>query len=144
MKKSNCITYFAVLFKFDNKKDLKLLKEKGKCQPEDIGIFNQDDVCKYIKNTFGVTPKWNKHHFMIGYNEKEKIELNESIRDTIKDLIGKEKRIKEMCKKYGAFTSLIVRLKITKKTKEQNQTLKINNDIIDFLYKSNTTMDLDY
>lgn len=144
MKKHSCMTYLAVLFKFDYKKDLELLKEKRKIQPEDIGILNKDEVFKYIKNTFGITPKWNRHHFVIGLNKNYETNINEMIRVTLNNLIGKEKKIKEMCKKFNVSTSLIIKPTIANKSEDSKQILSLDSDIIDFLYKSNTTMDFDY
>jgi len=144
MKKHSCITCLAVLFKFDYKKDLELLKENVKCKPEDIGILNKEKVGKYIKNTFGLTPKWNRHYFVIGLNKNYATDINEMIRVTLKNLIGKEKKMKEMCNKFDVSTSLILKPTITNKSKDAKQILSLDSDIIDFLYKSNTTMDFNY
>ncbi len=138
-----CKTYFAILFSFDMEKNIALLKEGKDCSPEDIGILNRDEAEKFILEAFGVAPVWNRHHFIIGYNDIYNEDVNEMLRITLKDLFGKEEKIKELQSEFGVSTSLeIVPTIAAGATQKQN--LSLDRDITEFLYFSDTAMDLDY
>ncbi len=109
MKKQKCMTCFIVLFQFDYEKEFELSKSKQKYKPEDIGILNKEEVSKYIKNVFGITPKWNKYYFELNINSNYDSDISQMIRVTLKNLIGKERKIKEMCKKFNVSTSLLMK-----------------------------------
>ena len=89
MEKHKCKTYFSVWFKFDFQKNMAFLKERRQSRPEEIGIFNKDEVEKYIVDTFGTVPDWCRHHFVLGNNENYDVDVNEMLRVTLKDFIGK-------------------------------------------------------
>ncbi len=144
MEKHSCKTYFAVLFKFDIKKNIALLKERDDCLPEEIGILNRNEVEKFIADMFGVKPEWNRHHFVIGFNDDYDVDVNAMLRVTLKDLLGKEDKVKEMCGRFGVTASLEIVPQIAANSEEPKQILSLDKDMTDFLYLSGTLMDLDY
>lgn len=144
MEKHTCKTYFSVNFNFDTNKNETLSKECSDCLPEDIGIFNKTQVEKFIIDNFDVQPKWRRHRFLLDVNEIYSVDVNDMIRITLKNLLGKENKIKELCQSFGVKTSLVVVPYIASETEEAKQNLSLDKDIIDFLYESGTSIDLDY
>ena len=143
-ERHSCKTYFAVHFDFDMQKNAALIRERHDCKPEDIGIFNKCEVEEYIVDTFGVTPEWKRHHFVIGYNANYDVNVNQMIRVTLNNLFGKEDKIRELCEKFGVTTCLEIVPYIVEDSNEPTQILSLERDIINFLYNSGTEMDLDY
>ena len=146
-EKHSCKTYLAVCFDIDIQKNAELLRERRDCHyclPEEIGIFNKREVEEYIVGELGITPEWNRHHFVIGYNENYNIDVNEMIRVTLKDLFGKEDKINELCKNFGVTVVLEIVPYIITESDVPSQILSLDRDIIEFLYQSGVEMDLDY
>lgn len=143
MKKHSCRTYLAVLFTIDYKENARLLQTGRDCLPEEIGIFNKDEVEAFITDEFGVTPVWDRHHFVIGFNDNYDVDINHMIRVTLTNLLGKEDKIQEMCTRFGVSVSLELVPEIATDA-DTGQSLSLDADIIEFLYKSGTAMDLDY
>ncbi len=139
-----CRTYFSVEFEFDTKRNAELLRQRSEHAPEEIGIFNKDEVEKFIKENFNVTPVWYRHHFVIGYNGNFNVDVNEMVRVSLKDLFGKERKIKELQKKFPVSTVLEIIPQIIVNNKQPKPYLSLERDIISFLHKSNTILDLDY
>ena len=144
MEKHTCRTYFAIYFKFNEEKNLALLKERKECLPQDIDIFNKDQVERYIIDNFDVKPEWRRHHFVVGLNEEYDVDVNAMLRVTLKKLMGKESVIKGLCKLFDVSTSLVIVPRIASGSDMPNQMLSLDFDIISFLYESGTSMDLDY
>ena len=144
MENHSCKTYFAVQLEFDREKNIALLHERRDCTPEEIGIFNKDEVEKFIVGNLGVTPKWKRHSFIIGYNEEYDADVNVMIRETIKDLQGKEEKLKRLKERFGAELTLKIVPYISSQSKETPQSLSPDKDIVDFLYNSETSLDIDY
>ena len=144
MGKHSCKTYFSVNFEFDSVKNAVFLKERRDCLPEDIGIFNKNEVEKFIVDNFGITPKWNRHRFIIGTNKNYDVDVNKMLAITLKDLFGKEDKIKKMQERFSVTCFLEIVPYIASQSEEPSQILSLNKQIIDFLYSSNTSMDLDY
>ena len=121
----SCYTYFAVIYSDDN--------------------FNLDE---FIKNlglkdyTIKVFPSRKK--IEIGYNDKFNIDINFMLRETLKDLFGKETYLLEMKEKYNLEYYLERVLCLKKKTGLVHPILGLDNDIVEFLYKTKTIDDLDY
>ena len=144
MEKHSCKTYFAVKFNFDSQKNAEIIKDRRACAPEEIGIYNKDEVEKFITCEFGVKPEWRRHHFVLGLNEEYNSDVNEMIRVTLKNLFGKEDKIKEMQKKFSITCVLEIVPQISAASNEPHQYLSPDKDIINFLYNSDTAIDLDY
>ena len=143
MEHHSCATYFAVCFDIDVDKNAALLRKSLDCTPEEIGIYNKEEVEAAIIE-LGVIPKWHRHRFVIGYNDNYDVNVNEMIRVTLKELFGKEAAIKELCDKFNVTAMLEIVPHIAKSSNEPTQILSLESDIIDFLHKSGTQMDLDY
>lgn len=144
MEKHSCKTYFSVGFEFDRVKNAALLKERRECSPEEIGIYNRAKVEKFIVDNFGVTPEWDRHRFIIGSNTTYCSDVNEMLAATLKDLFGKEDKIKEMQRAFSVTCTLEIVPYIASRSENPPQELSLNEGIIAFLYNSDTAMDLDY
>lgn len=144
MEKHTCKTYFSVNFEFDRQKNAELLKKGRDCAPEEIGIKSKTEAEKFIIDNFSLKPQWERHRFVIGLNEKYDADVNEMIRATLKDLIGKEDKIAEMKEKFSVQTVLEIVPYVAVDSDEPTQNLSLDDDIIDFLYATGTSHDLDY
>lgn len=82
--------------------------------------------------------------FIIGLNEDYDVDVNVMLRLTLKSLFGKEDKIKFLYEAFGAATTLEVVPYISDTCENPQQILSIDKDIIEFLYKSGATYDLDY
>ena len=92
MEKHTCKTYFAINLANDEIENEVFKKE----------------IINFIKDNFGITPGWRVRRFVIGYNADYSVNVNEMLRITLKDLIGKTDKIKELHKIYGVKTSLVI------------------------------------
>lgn len=144
MTRHECKTYFRVLFDFDRKANAAFLRENREPTPEDLGIFRKDEAERYILDTFGVTPVWEFHSFILGYNETYDVDVNKMIRKTLCGLMGKEEQIRAMRRRFGVDTVLEVVPYLLSDSPDPNPCLSLENDIIAFLYKSGTEYDIDY
>lgn len=143
-KKHSCTTSFVFQFYFDREKNVELLKRGRECQPEQIGIYNKDEVEKAIINALDVAPTFNRHQFEIGRNDDYNVYVSEMCRQTLKDLFGKEQAILELKKKYSLSTTLEIVPYIVVDSEAPNQCLSLDDDVIAFLHDTGTQMDLDY
>ena len=128
MERHTCKTYFAINLANDERENEVFKKE----------------IEKFVKENFDIAPQWRVRRFVIGYNADYRVNVNEMLRITLKDLMGKTDKIKELCKIYGVKTSLVIVPYIVVDSGAPNPLLSLDKDIIEFLYKSNTSMDLDY
>lgn len=143
-QKHSCVTYFAFQFEIDRKKNAELLKLGRECQPEQIGIYNKDEVEQAIINALGVKPTFCRHQFEVGRNDNYSVYVSDMCRVTLKGLFGKERAILELKRKYNLSTTLEIVPYIFADSEEPNQCLSLDKDIVEFLYKTETEMDLDY
>lgn len=144
MEKHECRTYFSLNFDFDIKKNAGLLKKRRDCKPEEIGILNKKEAEGAVIKAFGIIPEWKRHRFVLGFNENYNVDVNEMLRVTLKDLFGKEEQIKKLKKEFSLSAILEIVPVIASNSNEPNQYLSLERDIIEFLYKSETDIDLDY
>ena len=144
MERHTCKTYFSVAFEFAVQKNAWLLKERKACTAEELGIVNKAEVERFIIEQLGITPQWKRHHFVIGLNEEYNVDVNEMLRWTLKDLFGKEQKLLEMKNRFSLTTTLEIVPHIVVDCGEPSQILSLDSDIIAFLYKSGTAVDLDY
>lgn len=144
MEKHSCKTYFTFQFDFDHQKNIELLHHGRKCQPEQIGIYNKDEVEQAIIELLGVKPVFNRHSFEIGRNEAYSVNVSDMVRVTLKDLKGKEQEILNIKRRFMLTTCLQIVPHIVADSELPNQCLSLDDDIIAFLHKSGTSMDLDY
>ena len=144
MENHSCKTYFSIQLGFDAKKNADLLRVRRDCAPEEIGIFNKDEAEKFITEKLGVKPEWKRHRFIIGLNEEYNCEVSEMVRVTLKDLFGKEDIIRELKNKFSATAAIVIVPYISSQSEEPPQSLSLDKDIIEFLYKSDAGVDMDY
>lgn len=140
----SCKTYVSVGLKFDSDKNVELLRRGARhCEPEDIGIYNRDDVGRALEVlTSDLT--WRRHWFEIGVNGDYDVDVNNMIRITLKDLIGKEETIKSIADNFDVDFCLHVVPYIVRDSDEPSQILSLDDDIIAFLHESGVSFDLDY
>lgn len=144
MKRHTCKTYFAVWLKFDEEKNRRLLRQgPAECAPEEIGIFNKEEVGERL---LALTDRviWRRHHFLVGLNETYAPDVNEMIAVTLKDLIGKEEELRAIQRDYGVSMTLEIVPHIVHDSEESTQILSLGRETIDFLSKAGADMDLDY
>lgn len=144
MERRSCKTYFSIGFEFDVRKNAQILKEGRECMPEELGIVNKVEAEKFIIEQLGIIPQWKRHHFVIGFNGEYNVDVNEMLRSTLKDLFGKEQKLREMKERFAVSTTLEIVPHIVANSEEPSQILSLDSDIIAFLYKSGTAVDLDY
>ena len=119
-------------------------KKRRDCEPEEIGILNKKEAEGAVIKAFGIIPEWKRHRFVLGFNENYNVDVNEMLRVTLKDLFGKEEQIKKLKKEFSLSAILEIVPVIASNSNEPNQYLSLERDIIEFLYKSETDIDLDY
>lgn len=84
------------------------------------------------------------HGFIIGLNENYDVNVNEMLKITLKPLIGKEAKIKDLSENFGVKATLEIVPYIAKNSRAPHQILSLDKDIVAFLYKSGAEYDLDY
>ena len=80
----------------------------------------------------------------IGFNDTYDVNVNNMFRTTLKDLLGKEERLAELKSELGLDYYLVAVPEIAATGDEVHQILSLDADIVEFLYLSKTTHDLDY
>lgn len=107
--------------------------------------FDMKDFCQQLNLNYEHTKKHGGDYWLqIGKNEIFNSNINVMIRETIKELIGKESILLELKDKYN-LKYFIERVPIIAYRKSQNyQKLSLEDDIIEFMYKTKTSDDLDY
>lgn len=119
-----CLTYFLVEFDENN--------------------FDKKEFCDKLGFTYEYVDYWGTESTIeIGRNEFYDDDINVMIRRSIKDLIGKEKALLELKEKFN-LTYKLERVPILIKNKKIRQNLSLDDDIIEFMYKTKTSDDLDY
>jgi hypothetical protein len=119
-----CLTYFRVMY--DENFDMKDFCERLSLDYE------------YLKN-YGTDCS-----LEIGRNEIFNININEMLRETLKDLFSKEEILLELKEKYNLEYYLERVPELHSDTTLVNPVLSLDHDIIEFLYKTKTIDDLDY
>ena len=109
--------------------------------------FNENfcvkDFCESLKLTKNeVDYSSEKMRLIIGRNERFNINVNEMLRVTLKDLLGKEELLFALKEKYGLtyYLERVPSLSVS----EVNPILSLEEYIIRFLYLTKTIDDLDY
>ena len=119
-----CLTYFLVKFDKDN--------------------FDKKEFCDKLGFTLDYVDYWGTDCTIeIGRNEIYDEDINVMIRQSIKDLLGKEDALVYLKQKYGLFYA-IERVPLILKNRKFKQKLSLDEDIIEFMYKTKAVDDLDY
>lgn len=144
METHTCKTYLALYYDFDRDLNAKLIKEKGEYQPEEIGITTKVEVENYLKDNFNCHITWKLHHFVLELNSNYEVYVSDMIRITLKPFINKIDKLLKLKTKYNLTSCLVIVPTIVKGSDEPYQCLSLDDDIVEFLYKSKTKLDLDY
>lgn len=119
-----CLTYFRVEYQDD---------------------FDMKDFCQKLNLDYEYVKNWGGENWLqIGKNENFNFNINVMIRKTIKDLIGKEEVLLQLKNKYKLKYYIERVPLITFEKSDTYQKLSLEDDIIEFMYKSKTSDDLDY
>ena len=119
-----CLTYFRVEYQDD---------------------FDMKDFCQKLNLDYEYVKNWGGENWLqIGKNENFNFNINVMIRKTIKYLIGKEEVLLQLKNKYKLKYYIERVPLITFEKSDTYQKLSLEDDIIEFMYKSKTSDDLDY
>lgn len=120
-----CLTYFLVKYDKEN--------------------FSVKEFCDKLGLDLSYFERWGTDCTIeIGRNELFDLDINVMIRQSIKDLIGKEDILLELKNKYN-LTYFIERVPlIISGSDNPIQKLSLDDDIIEFMYRTKTSDDLDY
>ena len=127
-----CRTYFCVKGEFDVEKflqetELKADKIIRKGEVNEISkLVSECDVIK------------------IGFNDSYNVDINVMARETLKELISKSEALAELKKDNNLEYYLVLVPEISTRSKEPKQLLSLEGDILEFLHKTKTEIDLDY
>ena len=125
MKEHSCRTYFAIYGDFDSGLIIKMLN------------LNQIN-CEEKINGLG------EKSLKIGINDVYDNNVNNMIRVTLKDLYYKVDVLIDLKEKYDLEYYLEVVPSIIRNSEKVKQILSLEEDVIEFLYKTKTIHDLDY
>lgn len=143
MNGHSCMTYLAVSFDVDARKSAELLRGGKTPEPELLGITAKPDVERELA-ALGCPAVWARRRFVIGQNTEYNTDVNEMLRVTLSDLFGKERELLRLSREYGVRIALEIVPRIAADSDSPNPILSLDGDIIEFLYKSGATLDLDY
>ena len=132
MKNHKCRTYFVITGDFNANDILNAL------EVENYEIFKKGEEYKISKR------KREFDEIKIGFNNSYNVDINEMIRETLKDITSKTDILSRLKKEYNLEYSLILVPEIYSDSDEPKQILSLDKDIIKFLYLTETDIDLDY
>ena len=108
--------------------------------PIDIDLISKE--LSISKNEITTTKHPNS--IEIGNYREYDVDVNKMVRKTLTNLLGKEDILIELKEKYN-FTYYLERvIEIDSKSEEPKPIMSLDNDIVEFLFKSKTIDDLDY
>lgn len=119
-----CRTYFNITS--ENKIDVSLICNELAIEENEISL------CKHLNS------------INIGCNTEYHVDINQMLRKTLFNLFGKEAILKKLKSEFN-FTYYLERVvELDSCSDEPTPILSLDKDIIEFLYKTETTDDLDY
>ena len=119
---NECLTYFAVYFKDE---------------------FDLGDFCEKLGlDEAQIRPLIKKNKIEIGKNENYNVDINEMLRETLKDLFGKEDVLFQLKEDYQ-LEYYLVRVPLLS-ADAINPILCLDRDLIEFLYLTTAEDELDY
>ena len=108
-------------------------------------IFDYFDFCKRLGLDAKEMEDWSTDDSIeIGHNRVYRPNLNEMVRETLKDLFGKEHILVELACEYDLEYTLHRVPTIVDDAPNPTPILRLDRDIIEFLYLTNTKDNLDY
>ena len=132
MKNHKCRTYFRIIGDIEVNELLSTLNVKAN------KIVNKGEINPRSKKV------WEYNDVKIGFNDKYNVDINEMIRETLKNLIPQVETLAKLKKEYSLKYYLVLVPEIYSDSEEPNQYLSLDRDIIEFLYLTETDIDLDY
>lgn len=132
MKNHKCRTFFVITGDFNAKDVLNAL------EVDNYEVFNKGEEYKISKR------KREFDEIKIGFNENYNVDINEMIRATLKGIINKTDVLKTLKKELSLDYALVLVPEIYSDSEEPNPLLSLDRDIIEFLYLTETDIDLDY
>ena len=112
-----------------------------------VGSARASEIAKELDipmDTIKVSTLGDTTSMRIGFNDTYDVNVNNMFRSTLKDLLGKEERLAELKSELGLDYYLVAVPEIASKGDEVHQILSLDADIVEFLYLSKATHDLDY
>ena len=107
--------------------------------------FDMKDFCQKLDLDYEHQKRYGTDEYMeIGSNYFYQQDVNQMVRQTLKDLSGKEKILLELKQKYNLKYTLERVPTINTRSQEPMPKLSLDDDIIEFLYKIGAKDDLDY
>lgn len=132
MKNHKCRTYFRIIGDIEVSELLSTLNVKAD------KIINKGDVHPKSKKV------WEYNDVKIGFNDIYSIDINEMIRETLKNLIPQTEMLSKLKKEYSLQYYLVLVPEIYSDSEEPKQYLSLERDVIEFLYLTETEIDMDY
>jgi len=105
----------------------------------DIGLVH--DALEELSDQF-MHRSW--ENYRIGLNSNYNVDVNVMLKETLKELLGKEDRLKAIHDRYCACLTLHIEATISKDSDEPKQILSLDRDIIEFLHRTGTKLDFRY
>lgn len=107
--------------------------------------FKFKDFCERLELDFIEMSDWYiDDQIEIGFNTNYEVDVNDMLRETLKDLFGKEKILVELAEKYDLEYFLERVPTIVIDSDDPYPILSLDMDIVDFLHYTNTKDDLDF
>ena len=107
--------------------------------------FDMVDFCKRLDLDYDITSRYGTDIALhIGECYDFDIDINVMLRKSLKDLFGKEDILVELRREYGLEYYLERVPMLVSHSEYPNQLLSLDDDIIEFMYKTGTHDDLDY
>lgn len=132
MKKHTCRTYFLITGKFD---------PKELCHT--LGIIPTRTVrCGEPRGMRGIPAT--QDEVEIGFNDRYRVDINEMIRKTLAELAEKTALLADLRKKHDLTYALVIVPEIDTHSDEPHPILSLDEDIVEFLYRTGARHDLDY
>ena len=132
MKNHRCRTYFRIIGNIEVEELLSILNVKAD------KIINKGEINPRSKK------EWEYNDIKIGFNDKYNVDINEMIRETLKNLIPQVETLAKLKKEHSLEYYLVLVPEIYSDSEEPNQYLSLERDIIEFLYLTGAEVDLDY
>ena len=107
-------------------------------------IINTNEIIKSLEIDESVISKITEQSIEIGRCEQYDVNINNMVRYTIKELLGKEETLLMLKEKHNLEYYLSKVMVVDDMCDEPTPILGLEADVIEFLYKTKTIDDIDY
>lgn len=139
----SCKTYISVSFDIDIDLNAEFIRKGIDPTPEQLGIKNKTEVENALR-LLTSRVYWQRHSFIVGFNDEYDVDVNIMLRKTIGSLFDKSEELRNLQQHFGVHISLVAVPEISCSCKSPTPILSLDPDIVEFLYKSRILHDLDY